>query len=247
MNELISILSPAYNCAPYLWDMIKSMQSQSYSNWELIIVDDGSTDSTYDTALELSRYDQRIRVLRIPHGGHAVAFNCAWRHARGEVIARQDADDYSSVDRLLLQLQQLKETGADLCTCQMYRVYPNGRKGQPECTGMDSISYIKDPVPHGPVSASIVALRHVYTKLGGFNTEQEGAAIGGADSEWNFRALAFRPKFIWTHIPQALYVYRQHAAQCTKTDRGAGQRDHERNQKTFRDLILQRMEEDANA
>ena len=88
---VISIMMPAYNAELYIAQAIESVLAQSYPHWELIVVNDGSTDKTSDIA---ARYtDSRIKLFHQPNGGESSARNTALRHAQGEYLAFLDADD----------------------------------------------------------------------------------------------------------------------------------------------------------
>ncbi len=88
---LVSIMMPAYNAEQFIAQAIESVLAQTYQNYELIIVNDGSTDRT--PSLVLKYDDSRIRVIHQSNGGEASARNTALRHMRGEYIAFLDADD----------------------------------------------------------------------------------------------------------------------------------------------------------
>jgi len=89
--ELVSVMMPAFNAETYVERSIKSVLNQAYQNWELIIVDDGSTDRTPEI---LSWFDdQRIRIFPQENRGEAAARNVALSHSRGRYIAFLDADD----------------------------------------------------------------------------------------------------------------------------------------------------------
>ncbi len=90
-TELVSIMMPAYNAEPYIGQAIESALAQTYTNWELIIVNDGSKDRTPEIAAQYT--DPRIRLLHQPNGGEAVARNTALKHMRGEYVAFLDSDD----------------------------------------------------------------------------------------------------------------------------------------------------------
>lgn len=93
MNQgLVSIMMPAYNAARYIGGAIESVLLQSYENWELIIVDDGSTDLTGEVIRKYN--DHRIHLISQSNGGEAEARNTALAHMNGEFIAFLDADDY---------------------------------------------------------------------------------------------------------------------------------------------------------
>ena len=91
MPPLVSILMPAYNAAAFIGEAIGSVLAQTEPRWELLIVDDGSTDRT--AAIAAGFPDPRIRLFTQPNGGEAAARNTALRHARGSHIAFLDADD----------------------------------------------------------------------------------------------------------------------------------------------------------
>lgn len=97
---MTSIIIPAYNAEKYLPSAIASVFSQSESDWELILVDDGSTDSTPTICEQAAATDSRIRVIHRSNGGLSAARNTGIQHARGEWIAFLDADDVLSPDFL---------------------------------------------------------------------------------------------------------------------------------------------------
>ena len=108
---LVSIVVPSYNHGRFIGKMIRSVQSQTYNNWELIIVDNNSTDSTNEILHELR--DERISVYKINNGGIvAKSRNIGIRKAKGEWIAFLDSDDVWSPDKLENCLKQAEN--ADL-------------------------------------------------------------------------------------------------------------------------------------
>jgi glycosyltransferase involved in cell wall biosynthesis len=88
----VSVIIPAYNAAATLPETLAALRSQTWTDWEAIVVDDGSTDQTGEIALQTA--DPRIRVLRQTNGGQAIARNCGLAAARGSLIAFLDADDW---------------------------------------------------------------------------------------------------------------------------------------------------------
>lgn len=106
-NPLVSVVMPAYNAAAYLPDALRSITSQTHTNWELIIVDDGSTDST--AAILESFRDARARIIRHERNrGLSASYNEAIRAAQGPLVARMDADDVMFPDRLARQVAFLQ-------------------------------------------------------------------------------------------------------------------------------------------
>lgn len=108
MNELVSIIMPSYNTAKYISDSIESVLNQTYDNWELIIVDDCSTDNTDSVVSKFN--DNRIRYLKNEKNlGAAVSRNRALREATGKWIAFLDSDDLWTYDKLEKQIKFMFE------------------------------------------------------------------------------------------------------------------------------------------
>lgn len=104
----MSVVLPVWNAAATLARAVESIRRQTLSDWELIAVDDGSTDSSRDMLAALARTDRRVRVLTQPHRGIVAALNAGLAAARGDVIARMDADDESRAERLAEQAARLQ-------------------------------------------------------------------------------------------------------------------------------------------
>ena len=94
MNPTISIIVPVYNTEQYLNRCIDSILSQSFTNFELLLIDDGSTDKSGDICDEYARKDERIKVFHKKNGGVSSARNMGLDFARGEWITFVDSDDY---------------------------------------------------------------------------------------------------------------------------------------------------------
>jgi glycosyltransferase involved in cell wall biosynthesis len=105
----VSVIIPAYNAERFLLEAVQSTLNQTFKDIECLIVDDGSNDRTATILKELARRDARVRPIRIPHGGIVKALNAGLREARGELIARMDADDICLPDRLEKQVRFLDE------------------------------------------------------------------------------------------------------------------------------------------
>ena len=111
MNDLVSIIMPSYNTGRFIKETIESVLAQSYPTWELIIVDDCSTDDTDDV---VSQYlaDERIRYIKNDtNSGAAVSRNRALREAKGKWIAFLDSDDLWEPDKLQKQISFMRDNG----------------------------------------------------------------------------------------------------------------------------------------
>ena len=93
-KDLVSVITACYNSENYILETISSVLNQTYQNWELILVDDCSTDNTISIVKEFIRADKRIKLLQLTkNSGAAVARNTAIREANGTFIAFLDSDD----------------------------------------------------------------------------------------------------------------------------------------------------------
>jgi teichuronic acid biosynthesis glycosyltransferase TuaG len=109
-EPLVSIITPAYNASQYIAETVRSVLKQTFANWEMIIVDDCSTDDTREKVKTLGAEDRRIRLVCLEeNGGAAVSRNRALRLARGRYIAFLDSDDCWKPEKLEKQLSFMKE------------------------------------------------------------------------------------------------------------------------------------------
>ncbi|WP_427875707.1 glycosyltransferase family 2 protein [Flavobacterium sp. MMS24-S5] len=109
MNDLVSILTPTYNTEKFIRTTIESAQNQTYTNWEMILVDDASTDTTITIIEEFVKKDSRIKLFKLPQNrGNGFARNAALEKATGKYIAYLDADDLWFPEKLEKQIQFLK-------------------------------------------------------------------------------------------------------------------------------------------
>jgi glycosyltransferase involved in cell wall biosynthesis len=138
----VSVVMPAYNVAPYLGAAIESVLDQTFTDLELFVVDDGSTDATPDIAAAWAGRDPRVRVLQKPNGGISSARNHALRAASGAVIAILDSDDMWSPTFLATQMRIFdRQPEIDIVTGNAWLLYGQGGPPSPA------------QVPHAPRSA----------------------------------------------------------------------------------------------
>ena len=124
-NGLVSVIMPSYNTAKYIGESIESVINQTYPNWELIIVDDCSTDDTEDVVRGYLT-DSRIRFLKNEkNSGAAISRNYALREAKGKWVAFLDSDDVWLPEKLETQIAFMLENGYKF-TCTDYRIRLNG-------------------------------------------------------------------------------------------------------------------------
>lgn len=117
---LVSVIMPTYNCAEFIGETIESVESQTYSNWEIIIVDDCSNDHTKEIVERYSEKDDRIKYYCLEsNSGAAVARTAAMSIATGNYMAFLDSDDLWTSDKLEKQLEFMKKHGMAF-TCTAY-------------------------------------------------------------------------------------------------------------------------------
>ncbi len=115
MENKVSVIMPAYNAAAYIEQAIRSVMEQTYTNWQLLVIDDCSTDDTYAIAQRLAAEDDRIRPLRNEHNsGVAVTRNRGLELSVGAYVAFLDSDDVWHPDKLAAQIQMAEREQAGL-------------------------------------------------------------------------------------------------------------------------------------
>ena len=124
-NSRVSIIVPAHNAEAYIRACIESVLRQSYTNWELLIVNDGSTDHTLAICQEYVAKDSRIYVFSQSQSGVSAARNTGLRNASGEFIAFVDADDFIPEDSLDIRVHAIED--ADLAICDIDLLQDNVR------------------------------------------------------------------------------------------------------------------------
>ena len=112
MTDLVSIITPTYNSAKYIAETIQSVQKQSYKNWEMIIVDDYSSDKTVEIIQNLMDEDLRIHLIQLnKNSGAAKARNAAIEKISGQYMAFLDADDIWFPNFIENSIKTIKKTG----------------------------------------------------------------------------------------------------------------------------------------
>ena len=126
MEALVSIIIPVYNCEKYISNCLDSIIGQTYNNLEIILVDDGSKDSSHLICKEYSKKDSRIVVLHKENGGPSSARNFGLRYATGDYIAFIDSDDIVNNEYIKKLYELLIYEEADISSCGYETILPNG-------------------------------------------------------------------------------------------------------------------------
>lgn len=122
----VTIITPCYNSAPYIATTIESVQRQTLTDWEMIVVDDGSTDNSANIVSEIAAIDPRIRLIQKENGGSATARNLGLTHAQGEYIQFLDADDTIEHDKLQKQIEIMTQLRLDMSYTDFRMVNADG-------------------------------------------------------------------------------------------------------------------------
>ena len=210
-----SVIIPIYNVEPYLRECVDHVLAQSYTNIEVILVDDGSPDGCGAICDAYEKQDPRVRVIHKPNGGLSDARNAGLRIARGTYILFLDSDDYwedlSALEQCHRELEADNCT-ADLLIFQAKLFYPDGTvipdnwDYPADFNSLTSREALRYMVSHGilPGSAWVNAIKRTYL------LEHELYFVVGIiseDIEWLKRLHNHKPRYQYTD--QAFYMYRK--------------------------------------
>ncbi|MCH9739328.1 MAG: glycosyltransferase family 2 protein [Epsilonproteobacteria bacterium] len=109
-NKLVSILIPLYNSEKYIQETIESCLNQTYKNIEIVVVDDGSSDNSFNLALEFSKKHKNVFVYQQSNSGAPKARNLAFQKSKGDYIQYLDADDLLEKNKILTQIERFKNS-----------------------------------------------------------------------------------------------------------------------------------------
>ena len=161
----ISVIVPVYNAEKYLPACVQSILGQTFQDFELILVDDGSPDSCGEMCECWARKDDRIKVIHKENGGLSDARNAGLDIAQGDYIGFVDSDDYIRRDMFEVLVTNLEKTSADISMCGYTDIYEDGRSRGRKCTD-DNTVYIWDrkEAIHEILLGKKLSV-HAYTKL----------------------------------------------------------------------------------
>ncbi len=214
-QPLVTVLMPVYNCEKYLSTSIESILHQTFTDFEFIILDDGSTDDSINIIQSYCAQDQRIRLIRNDQNmGIAYSLNKGINIAKGKYIARMDADDISKPERLEKQVEFLEthnEVGILGCCAQV--VDASGKLIE-HYSVPENHSLIVWILPFGRAFAhpTVMMRTDLIQNIGGYSTD----IIYGQDVDLWIRAVG---KTQFANLMEELFIYRTHANSVTGTHR----------------------------
>lgn len=173
-SKAVSVICTAKNAAATIEHTIQSILAQDFQNWEMIVVDDGSTDETVDIVKGFARSDPRIRLIATQGVGRGRALNLALAQAKADLVANIDADDESHPCRLRFQLEAMdRNPEFAIVATEWFRVYDEARPVWPEIDAGASLAVgditaslaISNPICH----ASVMMRKAPIVGLGGYD------------------------------------------------------------------------------
>lgn len=201
----VSVITPAWNAAAFLPETIDSVQAQTVTDWEMLIVDDGSTDETAAVVRAYAARDPRIRLLQQANAGPSAARNHAMRAARGGVFAFLDSDDRWAPEFLAAQLEMF-ERYPDTGLVTGNGIFDGGPfDGTPTrpVTSDCPILTLTDLITHeSSVFIMTVFRRAVFDTIGGMDETQ------WTSEDYDFWLRAAAAGFVFRRNPQPLGWYR---------------------------------------
>lgn len=187
----VSILIPLYNSEKYISDTIQSCLAQTYPNIEIVIIDDGSTDNSYQIAKKFEDYS-RLRVYQQPNLGASKARNRAFESSTGDYIQFLDADDCLSSNKIERQIIELQKTNTDVNICSIGWYNQN----MDILERITSFNFHNSEAVSYAISSIFTSLAPLYSRrlvesIKGYDTELNGAQ----DWDFNLRIALLKPKY----------------------------------------------------
>lgn len=224
MNPLISIIVPVYNVEPYIRKCLDSILSQTCTNWEAILVDDGSTDQSGAICDEYAKKDARFVVVHKQNEGVAKARITAFEHSKGELITFIDSDDYVSQEYLEKLSKPILEKDADMVSCDYSVVTETGEIHEPRAKltgffqGANLNDFIENHFFYDKEIRDYGMTCFLWTKMVKREYVLQGLKQGielwfGEDQISIFAMLLKCHSLVL--IPNRLYYYVQHGGQAT--------------------------------
>lgn len=216
---LVSLVITNYNRAKYLRECLESIRLQTYPHWEIIFVDDASTDDSVQVVREwmeehrdMWSEDRQTVILTLPRNiGFAGAINAGFYLARGEYIAVQDSDDYSDRERFAKQVEYLQNHPLVDLVGTNYYAFPDHAPAEKKLATWirygEEIRRVYGRGGHCVCHGTILFRGKLFDQIGGPTRRISGA------EDYEFIAKALNSKAQIDNLPEPLYYYRVHDSQ----------------------------------
>lgn len=209
-EPLVSVIVPVYNGEPYITETLESAMLQTYRNLEIIVVDDGSTDSTRRVVAECAARDPRIRIVHQANGGVARARNTGLAAARGEFVATLDGDDLWDPVKIDRQVARIREAGEETAFVYCWWMW------------IDTAGKVMDRSPRWNLEGDVVGKllqvnftgnasvplfrRRCLEEVGGYDESFESQRSSGCE-DWDI-VLRLAARYEAAVVPELLVGYR---------------------------------------
>lgn len=207
MNDvLVSVVIPAYNSGRFIKETVESVFAQTYTNLEILLVDDGSTDDLRDRAALLCAQDSRLRYIYQDNRGVSDARNSGFEKCRGEYVAFLDADDVWLSGNISAKIEKLRMGEFGLVHSDASVIDDNSRPTGKVIVGREGYVLDKLLAWEGtsiPGPSSILVPRSVIERVGGFDTNLSTSA----DQDFFFRVAS---RYRIGRVPYVTWHYRMH-------------------------------------
>ncbi len=220
MSEpLVSVLLPVRDPGPYLKGCIASLDRQTLTEFEVVAVDDGSSDGSAEALDEWAARDERVKVVHRSQSGLVETLNAGLELCTAPYVARMDADDICHRSRFELQVAELEElTWVGVVSCLVrhfpwsavgegYRVYEEWLNSLATPEQIARERFVESPVPH----PSAMVRREVYEKAGGYRDENWA-------EDFDLWLRLFEAGVTFSKVDRYLYFWREHPERLTRVD-----------------------------
>lgn len=214
----VSVLMPCYNSAATLEVTLDSLAAQTLQEYELVAVDDGSTDDTYDILQQRADRDNRIHIISTPHRGIVAALNTGLENCHAQYVARMDSDDRAHPDRLKKQVSYLEEhPDVAVVSCLVtafpphqvregFQVYIDWVNSLVDDADIRREIFIESPLPH----PSVTYRRELVQAVGGYQDH-------GWAEDYDLWLRLFLGETRFAKIPEVLLDWREDPNRLTRT------------------------------
>ena len=215
MNNLVSVIMPSYKCGKFIKESILSVQTQTYNNWELVIVDDCSNDGTVEIVQNMMTSDKRIKLfVNSSNSGAAVSRNKALREAKGHWIAFLDSDDLWEPTKLEKQIKFMEENNYAFSYHEYVEIdeqdnelgikvsgIPHvGKWGMYSCCWPGCLSVMYDASKIGPIQINDVKKNNDTAMWLKVIRKSDCYLLKGCLGKYRRRANSITPKPLWKRI-----------------------------------------------
>lgn len=214
MDDKISVIIPVYNVEKYLRECVDSVLAQTYTNLEIMLIDDGSTDSSGEICDEYAGKDGRIRVIHQKNGGVSTARNYGIEHSSGDYLIFMDSDDIMHPQYVQMMLEAAQKTGCQMVVCDFQRFQNTSELWtaaqsieEQVLTQEEALSLLNIPIGDSEMSMAICCCKlyhHCVLRSVRFPT-----GIRHEDEFFAHRVLCEVPSVC--RLRYVLYGYRQHS------------------------------------